>query len=470
MSPTRSFRIAAPFLAGLAALLAACSTPSSGEKAQAVDALERRVAELQAEATRLQDASAIRRLQRAYGYYVDTADWDQVADLFADDGSIEIGLDGVYIGQQRVRAYLHALGQGRQGLQAGQLNEHIQLQPVVDVAADGRSARGRWRAFIMAGMYGRSALWGEGTYENEYVKDHGVWKIKRLHWYQTFLVPYEGGWLRNKDLNGGIFVSAQLPPDRPPSERYETWPGVYIPPFHYPNPGRATAASSATGTPSVVAASSDPEITQLIAAANELAQRIERLKDTEQIERLVSIYGYYLDKQQWDDLADLFAADGSMEISQRGIYIGRPSIRRALELFGPQNIEPAHLHNHIQYQPVIHIAPDGTHAFTRSRALSEIGTFQRTAIWGDGVYENEYVKENGVWRIAKDHVYTTFFASYEGGWLNATGRSPKASEKIPPDRPPSEVYESYPEVYIPPYDYRHPVTGAAIDVSRSAQP
>jgi len=467
MSSIASFRATVPCLVALAALLTACSAPpAAADKAQAVEALEHRIAQLQAEAARLNDASEIRRLQRAYGYYVDAAHWDQVADLFADDGSIEIGLDGVYVGKARVRTYLHALGHGQLGLTSGELNEHIQLQPVVDVASDGLSARGRWRAVIMAGAYGRDAVWGEGTYENEYVKDHGIWKIKRLHWYQTFLVPYAGGWLRNKDLNGGLFVSAQLPPDRPPSEHYETWPGVYIPPFHYPNPARASAPPSE----SPAAPSSDPAIAGLTAVVAELARRVERLKDADQIERLVSIYGYYLDKQQWDDLTDLFAENGTMEISQRGIYLGKPSIRRALELFGPQNIEPAHLHNHIQYQAVIHVSPDGSRAFTRSRALSEIGTFQRSAIWGDGVYENEYVKENGVWKIAKDHVYTTFFASYDGGWLNAVGRSPKASEKIPPDRPPSEVYESFPEVYIPPYDYRHPVTGAVIAPPRSAQP
>src|SRR5581483_1392335 len=139
---------------------------------------------------------------------------------FADDGSIEIGLDGVYAGKDRVRAYLRTLGHGHQGLEVGQLNEHIQLQPVVDVDADGQAARGRWRAFIMAGQYGHNALWGEGTYENEYVKERGIWKIRRLHWYQTFLVPYEGGWLRNPDVNRGLFVSAQLPPDSPPTERY----------------------------------------------------------------------------------------------------------------------------------------------------------------------------------------------------------------------------------------------------------
>ena len=69
------------------------------------------------------------------------------------------------------------------------------------------------------------------------MKQDGVWKIKKLHWYQTFLVPYVGGWAKNKDANGGVYVSQEeLPPDAPPSERYEVWPNVYIPPFHFKNP------------------------------------------------------------------------------------------------------------------------------------------------------------------------------------------------------------------------------------------
>jgi len=210
------------------------STPPSA--AQQVEALEQQVAHLTSQLERAEDVSALKRLQRAYGYYLDAAQWDEMADLFADDGSIEIGLDGVYVGKDRVRQYLHALGGGHVGLRRGELNEHIILQPVIDVAADGQTARGRWRAVIMGGQYRQSAVWGEGPYENEYVKQNGVWKIKALHWYQTYIVPYQGGWAHNKDVNGGIFVSRQLPPDRPPTEQYPTWPGVYIPPFHYKNP------------------------------------------------------------------------------------------------------------------------------------------------------------------------------------------------------------------------------------------
>ena len=403
-------------------------------------ALLKRLEQLEADVNRIEDARAVKRLQRAYGYYIDQGMWNQAADLFESQGTIEIGLDGVYVGQERVRQYLFALGDGREGLRHGQLNEHLTLQPVVHVAADGNTAQGRWRALIMAGQLGKNAFWGEGVYENEYVKQNGIWKISKLHWYQTFMVPYAGGWAKNADSTGGIYVSKNLKPDRPPSERYEVWPGVYMPPYHYENPAQRSPDRSAETDPMVAA----------------LVHRARLLQDMDEIENLISMYGYYLDKQQWDLLTDLFVEDSMMEISQRGIYIGKRSVKRAWELFGPQNIQRNHLHNHIQMQPVIHVAQDGQRAWVRSRALSELGTFGGAGIWGDSVYENEFVKEEGVWKIKKDHLYTTFFAPYDAGWAMGARPTPKASDKIPPDKPPSETYESFPEIHIPPFHYKNP--------------
>ncbi len=443
----------------------AAPAPSPADRIAALDA---QVAQLDAEAARAEDVSEIKRLQRAYGYYLDAAQWDAMADLFADDGTIEIGLDGVYVGKERIREYLHTLGGGGVGLARGELNEHLILQPVIDVAPDGRTALGRWRALIIAGQYHKTARWGEGPYENDYVKQNGVWKIQTLHWYQTFMVPYAGGWAKNKDVNGGIYVSRKLPPDRPPTERYETWPGVYLPPYHYKNPVTATSLPPRTPDAGAAAASggasADPAVVQLEATAAALQRRITLLNDQEQIENLISIYGYYLDKREWDELADLWADDGTMEISQRGIYIGKKSIRRALELFGPLHISTGYLHNHIQLQPVIHVSADGTRAWSRTRALSELGTYPTVGIWGDGVYENEYVKQDGIWKIAKDHIYTGFFATYDKGWQSGARPAPGPSAKIPPDRPPSELYDTYPGEYVPPFDYAHPVTGAPIEI------
>lgn len=216
--------------------LAACDRgPSAAERAQ-LAALDARIAAVEQRKQLVEDTNAIERLQHAYGYYVDRGLWDEVADLFADDATVEYGLDGVYVGKARVRDYLYALGGGRAGLAVGTLNEHLQVMPVITVAGDGLTAKARWRAIILTGRLGGDAFWGEGPYENEYAKIAGVWKIKSLHWYPALMVPYAGGWQTNADPTGGKYVSAVLPPDRPPTVEYQTWPNTYVPPFSFPNP------------------------------------------------------------------------------------------------------------------------------------------------------------------------------------------------------------------------------------------
>lgn len=217
-------------------LMSACSRGPSDEEIAELVVLSTQVDALEQRKTRIEDVNAIERLQHAYGYYVDRALWDDVADLFADDGTLEIALDGVYVGKARVREYLYALGGGRQGLVDGELSEHLQVMPVITLADDGRTAKARWRAIALSGRLGGDAFWSEGPYENEYVKDNGVWKIKTLHWYQALHVPYAGGWQTNPDPTGGKVVSSTLPPDRPPTIEYKTWPDTYVPPFSFPNP------------------------------------------------------------------------------------------------------------------------------------------------------------------------------------------------------------------------------------------
>ena len=223
--------------AGLVALtFCGCNSGPSPEETAALAALQARVAGLEQRKERIEDVNAIERLQGAYGYYADRGLWEEAANLFADDGTIEIGLDGVYVGKARVREYLRALSGARDSLTDGELGEHLQVMPVITLAPDALTAKARWRAIVLEGELGGQAYWGEGPYENEYVKDDGVWKIKALHWYQAFLVPYEGGWQTKADVNGAKYVSGSLPPDRPPSVEYKTWPDTYVPPFSFPNP------------------------------------------------------------------------------------------------------------------------------------------------------------------------------------------------------------------------------------------
>ena len=129
-------------------------------QAQNIDA---QVAELTERVERLEATRAVIKLQRAFGYYVDRGLWSEAADLFANDGTIEIGLDGVYAGKARIAEYLRRLHGGQEGLIYGQLNEWVTLQPAVTVAADGRSASARWRDLGMLGPYRKLAEWRDGS-------------------------------------------------------------------------------------------------------------------------------------------------------------------------------------------------------------------------------------------------------------------------------------------------------------------
>ena len=436
-------------LLAASAVLALSVPGTPAAEAAPAKGIEAGIAQLSAQVDQLEGARAVRKLQRAYGYYVDRGLWDEAADLFADDGTLEMGADGVYVGKARIREYLERQGGGQMGLAYGQLNEHLQLQPEVDVAADGLSARGRWRDLAMLGHFGKDAFWGDGIEENTYAKEGGVWKIKALHLYVNFVAPLQGGWprLQPAPADWRTDVAKAFPPDRPPTESYRPFPEVQVPPFHYANPGKR--APDKTPLPS------DPRLAAY-------AHRVELLRDKDAVENLQAAYGYYVDKSMWSEAADLFATKGAFEYGQMGVYVGRDHIRRGLSLLGKEGPEPGKLNNYMQLQSVIHVAPDGRTAKARWRGMVQLGRANQPGQWGEGTYENEYVKEAGVWKIAKLHFYPTGFTDYDLGWVKSAIPLQGPSAAIPPDRPPTEVYRGFPGVYIPPFDYPHPVTGEPI--------
>lgn len=225
-------------LAGMAALALLLALPAAAKETRGAAGIDAQIDTLTRRVEKLEATRAIKKLQRAFGFYVDRGLWDDAADLFAADGTIEIGMDGVYAGKARIRDYLERLHGGQPGLIYGQLNEWVTLQPVVDIAPDGMSGKARWRDLGMLGQYKKHAEWRDGIYENDYVRDGGVWKIKSLHLYVNFVAPYDKGWARLKPGEGlqPSATSKAFPPDRPPSVAYKPFPDVFVPPFHAPNP------------------------------------------------------------------------------------------------------------------------------------------------------------------------------------------------------------------------------------------
>jgi hypothetical protein len=196
------------------------------------------------------------------------------------------------------------------------------------------------------------------------------------------------------------------------------------------------------------------------------AQReVARAKDYHELENLEGAYGYYLVKNLWNDLADLFSADGSMELAQRGIYKGNDRVRGFLHaVFGRGGEGPVagRLGNHVQMQPVIHVSPDGSSANLRVRMMQQLSFGERPSM-GGSVYENVAVKEDGVWKFQNVHTFNTWTASYDGGWASSPGRFvPGPSESYPPDGPPTLEFTMFPNVYDIPFHYDNPVTGRPI--------
>jgi hypothetical protein len=195
--------------------------------------LEAKLASLQREVNLIEDRKAIERLQQLWAHYVSEGMATEAAALFSASpvASIEYAQQGIYLGRPRIEAFLKA---GGARLQPGELRETPVMQAVIHVAADGLSAKGRWRSLIMGGIHGQDGTWQEGPYENEYIKEKGVWRISRLHWYMTVNGSYDKGWHRQSfPITTPL---RDLPPDQPPSLVYQSFPSFFLPPFHFLHP------------------------------------------------------------------------------------------------------------------------------------------------------------------------------------------------------------------------------------------
>ena len=224
----------------LALMLAGCDNGASTnsndstdtELTAAIAELEAAIADAELQLQKLESMEELENIEGIYGYYVDRSKHDLLTDLFAEDASLEILGRGLFIGQDRIRAYMHNLGPV--GPQEGKLFSHMQFQPITHLSEDGQTANMRSRLFVMFGIAGQDAQWGEGVYENIFTREDGIWKIKKLHAYQVYYTKYNDGWANKAS---GIFaVFARFPPDYPPTVDYDPYPGAHVPPFHYKNP------------------------------------------------------------------------------------------------------------------------------------------------------------------------------------------------------------------------------------------
>src|SRR5215469_4409520 len=256
-----------PVLAVVLAI-AGWSVTATAQQSDPLPALETRVERLQAHIESIESVRAIKRVQYAYGHYIEFGLWSDFADLFADN-AVTNYQSGVR-GKDAIRQlFFQQVGQGKLGLSEGRIYPHILFQPVITLAPDGRTAKGRWRILAMLGSYGGSATWYSGIYENEYVWEGGAWKISLIHSEPKVTAAYTAaGW---KDS------------------------GVHIP-FHY-TAADVTRPIPDAGIRSVSTAGGALSLKAIAERVHQLAERAARLNDQAEVANLQNIYGYAIDRK-----------------------------------------------------------------------------------------------------------------------------------------------------------------------------
>jgi ABC-type nitrate/sulfonate/bicarbonate transport system substrate-binding protein len=374
---------------------------------------------------------AVKRLQHAYAHYLEAGRWDDAAELFQLN-AVSTDQSVTRKGRSEIRkALADGWGGGKTGLLDGELNTVLFLSPVITLDPDGRTARGRWHAMFLRGKHGRSATWAGGIYENVYAREGGVWKIAKESYHPQYAGPYETGWRNVVSASG-----AQ--------------PGLV--PYHY-TPDRA-------GSPIPEAAPWQRPVNETPGQqANRivgLERRARELNDASQVLNVQNAWGFYVDRKMWDHAAELFTAKGTMELAQQGVFVGTRSIRRALNQFGPQGLKEGEVNDQLQLNPVVTVSEDGQSAKVRGIQLGMTGVNNVGAQWGVSIFENTYVKENGVWKIESMHIFPRMTADYAKGWGMDAQPVATANRRFPADRPPTQTFASYPTFFVPEMSFGNP--------------
>lgn len=256
----RSFFLGLAALGGMLLPLKAASGNAKEDAPDRIGMLEREVALLKSHVGRLQDLDDIRKLQHAYGYYLDKCLYEEVVDLFAEDSEVHF-MGGIWKGKSGARRLYVGVFQtnftdGKNGPLPGFLLDHLQLQDIVDISDDRSSARARFRTFMQAGVHvdsdapmARSAReegthprqwWEGGIYENRYVREDGIWKLKLLNYNPIWHADFDKGWAYTKPeyipAYSETWPANPNGPDELDPNFLGLWPKTETVPFHYPHP------------------------------------------------------------------------------------------------------------------------------------------------------------------------------------------------------------------------------------------
>jgi hypothetical protein len=197
-----------------------------------------------------------------------------------------------------------------------------------------------------------------------------------------------------------------------------------------------------------------------------LENQVRVLRDIEDIEKLQKAYGYYLEHWMVEEVVDCFSDRPDVALYWlEGTWLGKEGVRRYFTKV--ENPDPRTLHQMMQLCGVIDVDPNGHKAKGRWYGFGAWFVPRSNGIdrsIASGIYESEYVKENGIWKILSFKWLTPYLVKIsEDSWgapEQFAANIPLASSiKGEPDIPLNQSDMRYLSGYVFPFHYKHPVTG-----------
>ncbi len=167
--------------------------------------LEARVSALESKVQELVDIEAIRDLRFRYHEYINDAKFSEIAGLFTEDGDLLFGHLGSAHGHDEINRFFGGLLNKPERAEKSKTPRISRVRQfihnhVVEVHGDHASGFSYLEA---KPVYKGESYVVAARYDDEYVRQNGQWKFKKMALTPYFMVPLKEGWAQDDLLKMG---------------------------------------------------------------------------------------------------------------------------------------------------------------------------------------------------------------------------------------------------------------------------
>ena len=158
-----------------------------------VKTLKETVRKLEARVQKTEDIEAVKKLQDAYGYYLEHWQEEELIDLFShsENVAVEINDFGLFKGWEAIKSCYRFEDHypnypGLKKAPGEYLHILIPMAGIVDVSQDGKTAKGRWYGYFLTPRGGTSLVdrlryLGERLYQGRWHLENSENLLERYH-------------------------------------------------------------------------------------------------------------------------------------------------------------------------------------------------------------------------------------------------------------------------------------------------